>query len=523
MPSYAHAPPRLSDIVFLSAHHATLVAAFLSVDELLLASSLSHFLHAIVDGEAVWRERLSAVQAIPVAPRLRFVRPSHLSFRDDSMPPLPSRAAAASLCVQAYREVERSRGSLPSRVLHSLHAAWLLPRQLTSAQSIQLVSLVEVPYTVHYHARFIVPSRKTVALLPPYELNAAELTVEPTEGGCGWEVIRVIDRSSEFQCVQFDNRTVDPALPSGRGVEQMEGEEEEQYTDEEDEQEDRGEEQDGDEADEEADEGEGEQQADGSFAASHALSAPTVSSKQWYIELMRCCAYRPCERLLSPARRGFVAPTACGPLGSPYFCTSCEVAYRADEDRTTAVGRTCKRLIVVLAMPFSWLQRLAATRVGRAVWRAVKAVCARAVLPCRWLAWLAHTRLAQALWRGARAVYTHTVQPVVDWVERQRYRRLGKRVLWPAGKLLFACMWATPLYSDCRRLRDWDHPYAPAVYVLFCVLAGASVLLHLTGAQACRGRVTADLLKGIFLIAFVPVLLLGAHRTEEAGSAVEQE
>ena len=44
--------------VLHSPDHARLVAAFLSTDELLAASSLSRGLHAMLDSEPVWQHRL---------------------------------------------------------------------------------------------------------------------------------------------------------------------------------------------------------------------------------------------------------------------------------------------------------------------------------------------------------------------------------------------------------------------------------------------------------------------------------
>ena len=114
MSSAPPAPSLLRDAIFYSSHHVALVAAFLSVDELITASALSASFHAIVDGEAVWREWVKALQAspksewLPTRSHLRLARAEM-----DALPPLPSRVEVAALCVKASVAAEcRRRTSL---------------------------------------------------------------------------------------------------------------------------------------------------------------------------------------------------------------------------------------------------------------------------------------------------------------------------------------------------------------------------------------------------------------------------
>jgi len=106
------APPASLQTVLQSPTSASLIAAFLSVADLLIASALSRSLHAVFDSDEVWQDRLRVVEAIRrvedgyVVPPSALLSPAQLA----ALPPLPSLPEVASLCLQSFEKAIDKRG-----------------------------------------------------------------------------------------------------------------------------------------------------------------------------------------------------------------------------------------------------------------------------------------------------------------------------------------------------------------------------------------------------------------------------
>ena len=133
-----------SHVVLRSTDHVRLIAAFLHTDELLHASSLCRASRAEFDGEAVWQSRLRAAQAIQhVAADVAVPASAVLSAAQlAALPPLPSVAEIASLCLQSFVETEKKYDLRPESSLGSCR---------------RLTALLRLPSTVRYHARIVTP------------------------------------------------------------------------------------------------------------------------------------------------------------------------------------------------------------------------------------------------------------------------------------------------------------------------------------------------------------------------------
>ena len=118
--------------VVQSVHHVSLIATFLTIDELMQSSSLCRHLHLLFDGQAIWLDRLRKAEPLqrvadvdlPPMPAGALLSAEALA----ALPPLPSLSEAAILCWQASPRCTAER---------------------------RLAVFVHVPSTLHCHARRI--------------------------------------------------------------------------------------------------------------------------------------------------------------------------------------------------------------------------------------------------------------------------------------------------------------------------------------------------------------------------------
>ena len=148
----SHVRPTPSHAVLHSADHVRLIAAYLSITDLLVASALCRASHAVFDSDAVWHGRLSAVECVQrVGADVPVPASILLSLTQlAALPPLPSLTEAAALCLQAYGERQQPQqyGGLLSRLVDTV---WRRSR------CARITAIVHLPSTLLYHARVVQP------------------------------------------------------------------------------------------------------------------------------------------------------------------------------------------------------------------------------------------------------------------------------------------------------------------------------------------------------------------------------
>ena len=135
-----------------SADHAWLITSYLAMDDLMQCSSLSHSLHPLFDGEAVWHGRLRAVEAtqhipvelVPRVPESAILSPEALA----ALPPLPSLIEAATLCFTAFMNTRQQQQRTVWRRAGEVKSQPHVPG------SPRITAVVHLPATLLYHARF---------------------------------------------------------------------------------------------------------------------------------------------------------------------------------------------------------------------------------------------------------------------------------------------------------------------------------------------------------------------------------
>ena len=263
------APP--SHAILHSADFVRLIAAYVPVNDLLTASTLSRALHVLFDSEAAWQGKLRWAEAVQHirsnAPVTRQLSSAVLH----SIPPLSwPLSELAELCLQALIESDKRRPAADPLRPYRLH-----PR-LTQTPP-RITAIVHLSGTVRYHTRV---SRTVWREKQPAEYYAFRLTyseqqrrwVMKQEGDdySGWMAVNVDDNMGQDDVQSYEQ----PYRPS--------------------------------------------------------TDCASLSSKQRYIELLQCSehCHNLCHRLLRPTlplsvahsllRRGGLSPVCPLPL-----CTSC--------------------------------------------------------------------------------------------------------------------------------------------------------------------------------------------------------
>ena len=146
------APPLSFPAILLSSDYVRLIADYLQIDDLMTLSTLSRSLHTVFDGEAVWQGRLRLAKCIqrvdddaPV-PASAVLSAAQLA----ALPPLPSLSEAASLCLLSFTVAADSQ---PPAGL----TAWCCPTvpSLQPPPAARVSAIVHLPSTLCYHARIV--------------------------------------------------------------------------------------------------------------------------------------------------------------------------------------------------------------------------------------------------------------------------------------------------------------------------------------------------------------------------------
>ena len=193
-------PP--SHTVLHSADHVRLVAAFLHIDELMHASSLSRASHPLFDGDGVWDSRLRRAEAIQHVDDVPVPAAAVLSAAQlAALPSLPTLSDAAALCLQSYIAVEVPRVQDVPPTLSSEEA-------VQRCRAARVTAIVHLPSTLLYHARISKPDGWDKACTVGYYEFAFAWSGEEQR----WRVDRMGERYSGWRAMNVDDNVADDVV-----------------------------------------------------------------------------------------------------------------------------------------------------------------------------------------------------------------------------------------------------------------------------------------------------------------------
>ena len=196
----SYPPP--SHTVLRSADHVRLVAAFLHIDELMHASSLSRASHPLFDGDGVWDSRLRRAEAIQHVDDVPVPAAAVLSAAQlAALPSLPTLSDAAALCLQSYIAVEVPRVQDVPPTLSSEEA-------VQRCRAARVTAIVHLPSTLLYHARISKPDGWDKACTVGYYEFAFAWSGEEQR----WRVDRMGERYSGWRAMNVDDNVADDVV-----------------------------------------------------------------------------------------------------------------------------------------------------------------------------------------------------------------------------------------------------------------------------------------------------------------------